>query len=104
MWITNTSLGVLSSSCLQLHNLQEAGSIATIIDNRLGNSFTREGMEEFMQLIVQCVNPSSERRPLMSYAVTELDRILEKEMSLTTIMGEGTPVVTLGSQLFMASK
>ncbi|KAL1539934.1 putative serine/threonine-protein kinase PBL3 isoform X1 [Salvia divinorum] len=87
-----------------VQNLQEGGSISTIIDQRLGNSFTTEGMEEFMQLIVQCVNPSSERRSLMSYVVTELDRILEKEMSLTTIMGEGTPVVTLGSQLFMASK
>ncbi|KAG6435105.1 hypothetical protein SASPL_106756 [Salvia splendens] len=85
-------------------NLQEGGSISTIIDQRLGNSFTTEGMDEFIQLITQCVNPSSERRPLMSYVVTELDRILEKEMSLTTIMGEGTPVVTLGSQLFMASK
>lgn len=87
-----------------LQNLQEAGSKSTIIDKRLGNSFTTEGMEEFLQLVVHCVNPSSERRPFMSYVVTELDRILEKEMSLTTIMGEGTPVVTLGSQLFMASK
>lgn len=87
-----------------LQNLEEAGSKSTIIDKRLGNSFTTEGMEEFIQLVVHCVNPSSERRPFMSYVVTELDRILEKEMSLTTIMGEGTPVVTLGSQLFMASK
>ncbi|KAL3630894.1 hypothetical protein CASFOL_023878 [Castilleja foliolosa] len=87
-----------------LQNLQEAGSISTMIDQRLGNSFTTEGMEEFIQVVVQCVNLSSERRPVMSYVVTELDRILEKEMSLTTIMGEGTPVVTLGSQLFRASK
>ncbi|KAH6766551.1 Protein kinase superfamily protein [Perilla frutescens var. hirtella] len=87
-----------------LQNLEESGSKSSIIDQRLGNSFTTEGMEEFMQLIVHSVNPSSERRPFMSYVVTELDRILEKEMSLTTIMGEGTPVVTLGSQLFMASK
>ncbi|KAL8544251.1 hypothetical protein ACS0TY_004692 [Phlomoides rotata] len=87
-----------------VQNLQEAGSISTIIDQRLGNSFTTESMEEFMQLIVHCVNSSSERRPPMNYVVTELDRILEKEMSLTTIMGEGTPVVTLGSQLFTSSK
>ncbi|KAK6155334.1 hypothetical protein DH2020_009582 [Rehmannia glutinosa] len=87
-----------------VQNLQESGGISTIIDQRLGNSFTTEGMEEFIQLIVHCVNSSSERRPPMSYVVTELDRILEKEMSLTTIMGEGTPVVTLGSQLFRASK
>lgn len=87
-----------------LQNYQEAGAIAVIIDQRLGNSFTKEGMEEFIQLIVRCVEPSSERRPAMSYVVMELDRILEKEMSLTTIMGEGTPVVTLGSHLFRSSK
>ncbi|KAL0450851.1 UNVERIFIED_CONTAM: putative proline-rich receptor-like protein kinase PERK6 [Sesamum latifolium] len=72
-----------------VHNLQDSGSISSIIDQRLANSFTTEGMEEFLQLIVHCVNPSSERRPAMSYVVTELDRILEKEMSLTTIMGKG---------------
>ena len=55
-------------------------------------------------MIVRSVEVSSERRPTMSYIVTELDRILEKEMSLTTIMGEGTPVVTLGSQLFRTAK
>ncbi|KAL3526224.1 hypothetical protein ACH5RR_014596 [Cinchona calisaya] len=87
-----------------LQNYQESGNIAIIIDQRLGTSFTKEGMEEFIQLIVRCVDPSSERRPAMSYVVMELDRILEKEMSLTTIMGEGTPVVTLGSQLFRSSK
>ncbi|KAL3829428.1 hypothetical protein ACJIZ3_018230 [Penstemon smallii] len=100
---------LLSSDAIQnlvewVHNLEDSGSISSIIDQRLGNSFTTESMEEFIRLIVQCVNPSSERRPAMSYVATELDRILEKEMSLTTIMGEGTPVVTLGSQLFRASK
>ncbi|WMV17709.1 hypothetical protein MTR67_011094 [Solanum verrucosum] len=87
-----------------VENYQDSGNISAIIDPRLGNSFTTEGMEEFMQLTVRCVDPSSERRPTMSYVVMELDRILEKEMSLTTIMGEGTPVVTLGSQLFRALK
>ncbi|CAK9166180.1 unnamed protein product [Ilex paraguariensis] len=87
-----------------VQNYQDSGNIITIIDQRLGNSFTTEGMEEFIQLILRCVELSSERRPAMSYVVMELDRILEKEMSLTTIMGEGTPVVTLGSQLFRASK
>ncbi|GJX21714.1 hypothetical protein Tco_0226159 [Tanacetum coccineum] len=71
-----------------VHDHQEAGTLSSIIDPRLGNSFTVEGMEEYIQLIVRCVEVSSERRPTMSYIVTELDRILEKEMSLTTIMGE----------------
>lgn len=87
-----------------MQNCQDSGIISTLIDQRLGNSFTKEGIEEYVQLIVRCADPSSERRPAMSYVVMELDRILEKEMSLTTVMGEGTPVVTLGSQLFRASK
>ncbi|VFQ80000.1 unnamed protein product [Cuscuta campestris] len=100
---------LLSSSTDQnivewVENHQESGNVSAIIDQRLGNSFTKEGMEEFMGLMVRCVEASSERRPGMSYVVAELDRILEKEMSLTTMMGEGTPVVTLGSQLFRASK
>ncbi|GKB89855.1 nodulation receptor kinase, partial [Tanacetum coccineum] len=31
---------------------QEAGTLSSIIDLRLGNSFTAEGMEEYIQLIV----------------------------------------------------
>ncbi|KAJ4835630.1 hypothetical protein Tsubulata_017710 [Turnera subulata] len=87
-----------------VQNTQDYSIFSRIIDQRLGNSFTAEGMEEFIQLMVRCVEPSSERRPAMSYVVMELDRILEKEMSLTTVMGEQTPTVTLGSQLFRATK
>ncbi|XP_057984048.1 putative serine/threonine-protein kinase [Malania oleifera] len=83
---------------------QDYNDISRIIDPRMGTSFTAEGMEEFIQLTVRCVDSSSERRPSMSYVVMELDRILEKEMSLTTIMGEGISTVTPGSQLFKASK
>lgn len=89
---------------MKVQNGQDFSNISSIIDERLGNSFTTEGMEEFLRLIVQCLDPSSERRPSMSYVVMELDRTLEKEMNLTTVMGEGTPTVTLGSQLFRATK
>lgn len=78
--------------------------MARIIDRRLESSFTVEVMEEYIMLIIRCVDPSSERRPAMSYVEMELDRILDKEMNLTTMMGEGTPTVTLGSQLFKSSK
>lgn len=78
--------------------------MSNIIDERLGSSFTAEGMEEFILLVARCLSPSGERRPSMSYVVMELERILEKEMNLTTMMGEGTPTVTLGSQLFKASR
>ncbi|GMI98145.1 hypothetical protein like AT3G26700 [Hibiscus trionum] len=89
-----------------VQNSQDYSNISSIIDPRLrlGSSFTAEGMEEFIKLTVQCLEPSSERRPAMSHVVTELDRILDKEMSLTTVMGEGSPTVTLGSQLFTATK
>lgn len=87
-----------------VHNYMDFSSISKIADQRLGNRFTMEGMEEFVQLIIRCIDPSSESRPAMSHVVAELDRILEKEMNLTTGLGEGTPTVTLGSQLFRVLK
>ncbi|KAK4272254.1 hypothetical protein QN277_020838 [Acacia crassicarpa] len=83
---------------------REHGILANIVDEKMGSNYTAEGMEEFMSLIVPCIDTSSERRPAMSYVVMEMDRILEKERNLTTVMGEGTPTVTLGSQLFKAAK
>ncbi|KAM0908170.1 hypothetical protein ACQ4PT_015621 [Festuca glaucescens] len=71
-----------------------------LIDPRLGGGFTSEGMKEFVGLAFQCLNPSSRRRPKMRLVAAELDRILETEMSMTTIMGDGTSIITLGSQLF----
>ncbi|GJS65543.1 nuclear pore complex protein NUP98A-like protein [Tanacetum coccineum] len=65
---------------------------------------TAEGMEEYIQLIVRCVEVSSERRPTMSYIVTELDRILEKEMSLTTIMGEDINRFVLDTYRYLKEK
>ncbi|XP_015971135.1 putative serine/threonine-protein kinase isoform X1 [Arachis duranensis] len=83
-----------------VQNNEDHGMMSNIIDQRLGSTFTAEGMEEFIMLMTRCLESSSERRPGMSYVVMELDRILEKEVNLTTIMGEATPTVTLGSQLF----
>ncbi|KAL9458082.1 hypothetical protein AB3S75_007022 [Citrus x aurantiifolia] len=87
-----------------VQNSRDFSNLLKILDERLWSTFTNEGMEEFIQLIVRCLDPSSERRPSVSDVVTELDRTLEKEMNLTTVMGEGTPTVTLGSQLFRATK
>lgn len=87
-----------------MQNSRDFSNLLKILDERLWSTFTNEGMEEFIQLIVRCLDPSSERRPSVSDVVTELDRTLEKEMNLTTVMGEGTPTVTLGSQLFRATK
>lgn len=90
---------------MKVQNYQgEYSDMSNIIDRKLGNSFTAEGMGELLQLIMRCIDPSSERRPAMTYVVMELERIYEKEVSLTIVMGEGTPTVTLGSQLFRASK
>lgn len=87
-----------------VQNSRDFSNLLKILDERLWGTFTNEGMEEFIQLILRCLDPSSERRPSMSDVVTELDRTLDKEMNLTTVMGEGTPTVTLGSQLFRATK
>ncbi|KAM3403674.1 hypothetical protein ACQJBY_007035 [Aegilops geniculata] len=82
------------------HWLEAHFSSNELIDPRLGGGFTTEGMKEFVGLAFQCLNPSSRRRPKMRLVAAELDRILATEMSLTTIMGDGTAIITLGSQLF----
>jgi hypothetical protein len=89
---------------VKVQNNQEYSKFSNIIDQRLENTFTAEVMEEVIQLIVRCVEPSHERRPAMSYVVMELERLLEKEQRLTTVMGEGTETVILGSYLFRATK
>ncbi|KAK1319811.1 putative receptor-like protein kinase [Acorus calamus] len=83
---------------------QEDNDVFVIVDRRMGSSFTSEGMKEFLRLGTLCVSPSPERRPTMNQVVSELDRVLEKEMSLTTIMGEGTLTVTPGSHLFTGTR
>ncbi|OAY79527.1 Nodulation receptor kinase [Ananas comosus] len=98
----NTIISIIAAS--QAQNYQESSTFSAFVDQRMGSSFTSEGMREFLRLITWCVNPLSERRPPMNYVEMEIDRIREKEMSLTTIMGEGTTTVTLGSQLFTTSK
>ncbi|RRT74478.1 hypothetical protein B296_00030382 [Ensete ventricosum] len=84
-------------------NYNEAVDLSTVVDNRMGSSFTSEGIRVLLQLISWCLNSSSEERPPMKFVELELHRIHEREMSLTTIMGEGTTTVTLGSQLFTTS-
>ncbi|CAL9145890.1 unnamed protein product, partial [Musa hybrid cultivar] len=74
-----------------------------LIDRRLESGFTSEGMKELIALTLQCLNPSEHSRPKMRAVVVELDRILETEMALTTVMGDGTAIVTLGSQLFTSA-
>ncbi|URD78215.1 STYKc [Musa troglodytarum] len=87
-----------------LHKLVEAHAGSNdIIDRRLGNGFTSEGMKELIALTLRCLNPSGHNRPKMRAIAVELDQILETEMALTTIMGDGTAIVTLGSQLFTST-
>ena len=70
------------------------------VDCRLVGSFTAEGMKDFIRLTLQCMRFPGKRRPKMEMIELELDRILEKEITLTTVTGEGSTTVTLGSQLF----
>ncbi|URE29142.1 STYKc [Musa troglodytarum] len=66
-----------------------------LIDCRLGGGFTSEGMKELIALTLQCLNPSGHSRPKMRAVVVELDRILEMEMALTMVMGDGTAIILL---------
>ncbi|KAL4202650.1 hypothetical protein AMTRI_Chr02g222180 [Amborella trichopoda] len=81
----------------------ESNEYGSIVDPRLGPGYTKEGMGNLFRLILRCLSLNGGRRPAMEQVSTELDRILEEEMTLTTVMGEGTATVTLGSQLFTSS-
>ena len=70
-----------------------------MVDHRLVGSFTEEGMRDLIRLMLRCMSFPGRLRPTMEMGAIELDQILEKEIMLTTVAGEGT-IVTLGSQLF----
>ncbi|XP_021818709.1 proline-rich receptor-like protein kinase PERK3 isoform X2 [Prunus avium] len=72
----------------------------TLVDRRLVGSFTGEGMKDLIRLTLQCMSFPGRRRPKMEMVVVELERIKEKEMAMTTVMGEGTDTFALGSVLF----
>ncbi|MCL7045346.1 hypothetical protein MKW94_013961 [Papaver nudicaule] len=73
----------------------------SLVDNRLTSNFTSEGMKDLIRLTISCLNKIGRWRPKMDMVVRELDRILEKEMTRTTVMGTGiTTTVTPGSELF----
>nr|VDD27929.1 unnamed protein product [Brassica oleracea] len=71
-----------------MQNIRDYKDIPMMVDERLGGTYTAEGVEEVITLTLRCLNVSSEKRPAMSYVVAELERILDKEVSLTTVMGE----------------
>ncbi|GJN16856.1 hypothetical protein PR202_gb03880 [Eleusine coracana subsp. coracana] len=87
-----------------VQNFQESSDISAIADNRIRNGFTSESMKELLRLTSWCMNPMIEQRPSMSLVEAEIHRIREQEIRLTSFMTEGTPTVTLGSQLFRTSR
>lgn len=76
--------------------------LENFVDHQLSGSFTVEGMKELLRLILLCTSCPGKVRPKMEMVSFELERILEKEMAMTSVMGEGTTTITLGSELFTA--
>ncbi|XP_058076682.1 probable serine/threonine-protein kinase At1g01540 isoform X2 [Magnolia sinica] len=70
------------------------------VDHRLGSSFTTEGMRELIGLTLRCLSLTRDQRPKMGIIMSALDQIQEKEMAMTTVMGEGTATFIPGSHLF----
>lgn len=91
-----------SSECLAHWVKAHLGS-DELLDPRMSGSYTSEGMRDFFRLILQCLDVSGRQRPRMGTVVSDLDRILETEMALTTVRGDGSATVTLGSQLFTSA-
>ncbi|XP_058000978.1 probable receptor-like protein kinase At5g38990 isoform X2 [Hevea brasiliensis] len=70
------------------------------VDRRLVGSFTTDGIRDLIRLMLRCMSFPGLERPKMEMAVVELERIQEKEMALTTVMGEGIATFIKGSELF----
>ncbi|KAF2310988.1 hypothetical protein GH714_018934 [Hevea brasiliensis] len=70
------------------------------VDHRLVGSFTIDGIRDLIRLMLRCMSFPGIERPKMEMVVVELERIHEKEMQLTTVMGEGTATFIKGSELF----
>ncbi|GJN16852.1 hypothetical protein PR202_gb03876 [Eleusine coracana subsp. coracana] len=87
-----------------VQNFQESSDLSAIADDRIRNGFTSESMKELLRLTSWCMNPMIEQRPSMSLVEAEIHRIREQEIRLTSVMTEGIPTVTLGSQLFRTSR
>ncbi|XVE82092.1 hypothetical protein DITRI_Ditri15bG0119100 [Diplodiscus trichospermus] len=83
--------------------VQSRLSSNVFVDCRLVGSFTMDGIRDLIKLTLKCMSFPGKGRPNMNMVVVELERIHEKERELTTVMGEGTAKITLGSELF-ASK
>eukprot|EP00249_Psilotum_nudum_P008342 c21208_g1_i3 orf=423-2321(+) len=79
--------------------LLEKQDLGVLVDRTLHSNFTEKGIKSVMEVAFQCVEQSADKRPTMDAVVKELDQILEKERGLTGV-GEGTAIVTLGSELF----
>ncbi|CAN6551406.1 unnamed protein product [Malus baccata var. baccata] len=93
-------IGSLGSNESLFQWLESRLSSNNLVDRRLTGSFTAEGMRDLIRLTLQCMSFPAKRRPRMEMVVMELERIQEKEMSMTIVMGEGTDTITLGSVLF----
>lgn len=95
------SLGTNYESLIQWVRSQLSSN--NFVDHRLIGSFTMDGIRDMIRLTLQCMRFPGKCRPKMEEVVVELEQIHEKEMALTTVMGEGTATIALGSELF-ASK
>ncbi|CAN1280994.1 Probable serine/threonine-protein kinase CST [Linum perenne] len=97
----------------QAHQIQSLGSNEGLIqwvasrlstnefvDRRIVGSFTTDGMRDMIKLMLKCMSFPGKGRPKMEMVVIELERIREKEMALTTVMGESTTTIIKGSELF----
>ncbi|KAK4795136.1 hypothetical protein SAY86_013130 [Trapa natans] len=91
------TLGPLGTLMQWVESRQKSGSL---VDPQLLGTFTAEGIRDFIRLMLLCVVLPGKQRPKMDAVVLELERISEKEMALTTLMGEGTATITPGSELF----
>ncbi|CAI9118747.1 OLC1v1020351C1 [Oldenlandia corymbosa var. corymbosa] len=97
--ITGKEASEMGSSEIRLQWIERHLISNDIVDRRLEGNFTAEAMRDFIRLAIRCMTIPGRLRPNMEMVSSELEEILDKEIMLTTVVGEGTDI-TLGSHLF----
>ncbi|XP_050218525.1 probable serine/threonine-protein kinase PBL22 [Mercurialis annua] len=95
------NLGFLESDETLIQWVASRLNSNNFVDRRLMGNFTTDGIRDLIRLTLRCMSFPRIARPKMEMVVIELERLVEREMALTTVMGEGSAAIFLkGSELF----
>jgi serine/threonine protein kinase len=85
-----TGTGIGDNLVQWVHRKNSEGDIESIVDPKIQNQYDINSVWKVVKLACKCTETTSSRRPTMSVVVTELNEILDLEMSMEEILIERT--------------